>query len=171
MQPPEHFIFLFNYNEWANARYIEVVSGFSPDQFTRQLGHSWGSVHGTLVHMMSAEWIWLNRWKGRSPAAMLSPEDYPTLAQICARWIGISRDLHGFVIAQTSQTLSEDIAYQNTRGQSFSLPLWQLMAHLANHGTHHRGELAAMFATLEVPHPEEDLLIYLLSKGDQLPGE
>jgi uncharacterized damage-inducible protein DinB len=61
------------------------------------------------------------------------------------------------------------VTYTNPRGHIFALPLGPLMLHLANHATHHRGELVAMLAILEVPHPEDDLLGYLLDKQKRTP--
>jgi uncharacterized damage-inducible protein DinB len=118
--------------------------------------------------MMSAEWIWLRRWQGESPKAMLAPQDFPTLEALYANWSEVEAELQAFVAAQTEESLLRTVAYTNTKGRMYALPLWQLMAHLANHGTHHRGELAAMFALLDAPHPEEDWYLYFLSKSGQI---
>lgn len=171
MRLPEYFIQLFDYNHWANARILDAAASLTQEQLFRQHGQSWGSVHGLLVHMMSAEWIWLSRWQGVSPKAMLDPADYPTLQVLRHHWSELESELRIFVAAQTEESLQHPIAYTNTKGKSFTLPLWQLMAHLGNHGTHHRGELAAMFAVLNAPHPEDDWYLYHLIKSGQIPGD
>jgi uncharacterized damage-inducible protein DinB len=55
---------LYEYNYWANHRYLKAAGGLTGEQFTRKQGHSWDSVRGVLVHMMSSERMWPMRWKG-----------------------------------------------------------------------------------------------------------
>ena len=55
----------------------------------------------------------------------------------------------------------------NFRAETFRVPLWQMLMHLANHETHHRGELAAMFALMDVPHPEDEVIQYFLDRSGQ----
>ena len=168
MQFPEYFTQLFDYNYWANRRVLDAAAGLTHEELFKQNGHSWGSVHDLLVHIMSAEWIWLRRWQGESPKAVLSPDDYPTIDSLRARWGGLEAELRAFVAGQSDESLGRLVTYTNTKGKMFTLPLWQLMAHLVNHGTHHRGELAAMFALLNAPHPEDDWYLYFLSKSGQI---
>jgi uncharacterized damage-inducible protein DinB len=59
------------------------------------------------------------------------------------------------------------VTYTNPKGETFTLPLWQMMAHVPNHNTHHRGELAAMFTLMNVAHPEEEVVQYFLVKSGQ----
>ena len=168
MKLPEYFISLYEYNRWANGLMLEAAAALTPEQLFLEHGHSWGSVHGVLVHMMSAEWIWLRRWLGESPKSVLNPVNFTDLEAIRLHWGKIESELSAFVTKQTEEGLQRPIAYTNTRGQFFTLPLWQLLAHLANHGTHHRGELVAMFALLGASHPEDELYRYYLSKSGQM---
>jgi uncharacterized damage-inducible protein DinB len=162
---PEYFATLYEYNRWANLRCLEVAGRLPAEALHRKQDHSWGSVHGVLVHMLSAEWIWLTRWQGESPGGMLKPDDYPDIESVARRWEAVDRELRIFAAAQTPASLGAIVKYNNTHGQAFALPLWQLMAHCANHATHHRGELAAMFARLNIAHPEDDLYGYFLAQG------
>jgi len=127
-------------------------------------GHSWESVHGLLVHMLFAEQIWLARWQGSSPTQHLRPEDYPTLADVRRGFADSEQALRAFFAHCAEDRLHRPLHYTNTRGQAFAVNLDALILHLANHGTHHRGELAAMLALMQIPHPEDDLLFYLLEQ-------
>ncbi len=157
----------FEYVYWANARYLSVAEGLTQPQLHRDLGHSWGNVHGTLVHMLSSEQIWLRRWHGESPKAHLNPDDYPTVAAVKSAWAAVEKDLRAYVARQTPDSLETVITYSNLSGQTFQVPLWQMFMHVANHETHHRGELAAMFAILQVPHPEDEAIQYFLNLSGQ----
>ena len=72
---------LYRYNTWANIRVFDAVSGLGEGEFTRDLGSSYPSVRDTLLHLVSAEWIWLERWKGISPNAMLHAADFPKIGR------------------------------------------------------------------------------------------
>ena len=164
MDLPEYLRQLYDYHYWANHRMLTTAEQLTAEQLHQQQGQSWGSVHGTLLHMMNAEWIWLWRWNGESPHAFLSPDDYPNQAVLRARWDNLESEMLAFVAAQTQASLERVLTYTTTAGQARSLILWQAMAHVPNHGTHHRAELAAMLAFMNVPHPENDLNRYFLEK-------
>jgi len=163
----EYFQQLFDYHYWANWRMFAVAETLSQEQLFRQQEHSWGSVYGVLLHMMNAEWIWLQRWQGESPTAFFSSDDFPTLASVKKYWTALEAEMRTFIANQTPQTLEAEITYTTTLGQMYHLSLWLMMAHVANHGTHHRGELAAMFASMDTPHPEDELIHYALKMGGQ----
>jgi uncharacterized damage-inducible protein DinB len=163
----QYLIQLYDYNYWANRRMMKAARGLIEEQLHRQQGHSWGSVYDTLLHIMNAEWLWLSRWKGSSPSVFPTRDDYPTLGAMDKRWAELEAEMRAFVNQQTDDSLVREIAYRNTRREAFRLPLWQMMAHLPNHGTHHRGELAAMLAMIDVPHEEEDWLYYFLERSGQ----
>ena len=155
---------LYDYNDWANNRMLAACAGLTAERWDQSLGHSWGSARGLLTHIMAGEMIWLARWKGHSPKSVRPPAEFPTFADLRAAWQEHSVELRSFVNAVTDDSLSGDVAYTNTAGEGFNNPLGHLMLHLANHGTHHRGELAATLAVLDVPHLEDDLLYYLREK-------
>jgi len=158
---------LYDYNRWANLRVLAACESLTLEQWGRELGHSWGSVHGLLTHMYAAETIWLARWQGDSPRVMAQPADFPTFAELEKAWMDVELQVMDFIDICSDKTLNQDITYTNTRGETLSFPLGKLMLHLANHQTHHRGELAAMLAILDVPHPEDDLLWYLREKTNK----
>jgi uncharacterized damage-inducible protein DinB len=156
--------FLYDYGYWMNARMLTACEALTAEQWDQPLGHSWGSVHGVLAHMLAAEVIWLARWRGHSPTSLLQAEAVPTLAEVRAEWARVEADLRRFIGECDEARLAADFSYTNTRGQAFSVPLGPVMLHVANHGTHHRGELVAMLTVLGVPHPEDDLLWYILEQ-------
>ena len=165
---PAYLDLLFGYNYWANDRILTAAELLTEEQLFASHGHGWDSIHHTLVHMMNAEWIWLERWNGVSPESLPPFEDFPNLGAIQNRWGEIEGDLRAFIGQQTPESLFREVRYTNTGGQTLQVPLWQLIVHLANHGTHHRGELAAMLTILEIPHPENDWYYYFLIISGQL---
>jgi len=158
---------LYDYNYWANHRYLKAAEALTEEQLLRKQGHSWDNIHGTLLHMLSSETIWLKRWLGEAPKENFSPDDFPTFVSIQENWTEHEKKMRGFLATQSEQSLEEETVCIGFNGGSFHLPLWQMMAHVTNHNTHHRGELAAMFALMNVPHLEEEIVQYFLIKSGQ----
>ena len=167
MQLKPYLETLYDYNFWANHRYFTVAEGLTDEQLRLDQGHSWGNVQAVLIHMLSSEWVWLQRWHGVSPKGHLDPGELPTLASVKERWGKQEAELRAYLGSQTEESLQTVITYTNFRGETFHVPLWQMLGHLANHETHHRGELAAMFALMDVPHPEDELIQYFLNLSGQ----
>jgi len=151
---------LYEYNTWANGRVLEVASHLTPEQFLRNLRSSYPSVRDTLAHVIGGEWIWLMRWKGSSPKALLRPSDFPTLAALNARWLSVQREQSEFVSRVTDASLAVPVAYINTQGDPFSYPLWQTMQHVVNHSTYHRGQFTTLLRQLDAEPVATDFLVF-----------
>ena len=157
---------LYEYNYWANKRYLAVAETLTEEQLFRKQGHSWESVHAVFVHMMSSERMWPQRWQ-TGKGEFLDAKDFPTVASIREYWVDVEKNMRTFIAEQTEESLKSDVSYTNPKGETFTLPLWQMVVQPPNHNTHHRGELAAMFALMNVPHPEEEIVQYFLDKSGQ----
>lgn len=166
MQLIEYLGELYDYNYWANKRYLAVAETLTEEQLFRKQGHSWDSVHAVFVHMMSSERMWPQRWRGER-AEFLDVKDFPTIASVREYWVEVEKNMRAFIAEQTEESLLRDVTYTNPKSETFTLPLWQMMIQPPNHNTHHRGELAAMFALMSVPHPEEEIVQYFLVKSGQ----
>lgn len=157
---------LYEYNYWANKRHLAVAETLTEEQLFQKQGHSWDNVHAVFVHMMSSERMWPQRWRGEK-AEFLDPKDFPTVASIREYWADVEKNMRAFIAGQTEESLLRDVTYTNPKGETFTLPLWQMVVQPPNHNTHHRGELAAMFALMNIPHPEEEIVQYFLVKSGQ----
>jgi uncharacterized damage-inducible protein DinB len=167
MEIKEYIRQAYEYMYWATGRYFAVAEGLTDEQLHQVQGHGWGDIHGTLVHMMSSEWVWMQRWQGSTPAGHLDKAAYPTLAALKARWAEVQSEMRAFIEQQTEESLRAEITYSNFRGETFHVPLWQMLAHIVNHETHHRGELAAMYALMDVSHPEDEMIQFFLNASGQ----
>jgi len=166
MNIKDFLIELYDYNYWANKRYLAVAETLTAEQLFRKQGHSWDSVHAVLVHMMSSERMWPMRWHGGN-GTFLDPKDFPTAASIREYWIEVEQNMRGFIAEQTESSLMNEVTYINPKGETFTLPLWQMVIQPPNHNTHHRGELSAMFALMNILNPEEEVVQYYLIKSGQ----
>ena len=153
--------YLNEYNKWANARMLDVASKLSPEQFTADLQSSHRSVRDTLAHTLAAEWIWLERWKGTSPKALLTATDFPTPESLRARWGQVERDYTEFFSGLSDEALDRVIGYTNTRGEQWEYALGSMIQHLMNHSTYHRGQVTTMLRQLGAEVTPVDLLVFM----------
>lgn len=153
--------YLNEYNRWANARMLDAASKLSAEQFTADLKSSHRSVRDTLAHVLAAEWIWLERWNGTSPKALLDPAEFPTVDSLRTRWAEVEANYHSFVGTLSDETLEEVIVYTNTRGEEWKYPLGQMIQHVMNHSTYHRGQVTAMLRQLGAEVLPVDLLVFM----------
>lgn len=158
MKRTDEFRELFAYNRWANEAILNAAATLTEEEFVRDMGSSFPSVRDTLVHVMSAEWVWLSRWRGISPTAM--PEAWKTfgLPEVRAQWNELDAALRAFVDALAEKDLDAPVAYRNLAGDSFTEPLAQLLRHVVNHSTYHRGQVTTMFRQLGHQPPATDLI-------------
>jgi len=161
----EDFRNLYEFNSWANRRTLDAVEPLSDEQFTRDLGSSFRSVRDTLVHICLVEFIWLERWHGRSPSSYQPNSDFPTLASLRARWNEIERNLSDYIASLTPADLDRVIAHKTMAGVPQAQPLWQMLQHLVNHGSYHRGQVATLLRQLGAKPASEDLIIFYREKA------
>jgi uncharacterized damage-inducible protein DinB len=157
---PDYLRTLFAYHRWATERVLAAAESLTAEQFTRDLGSSFPSVRDTLVHMLSAEWIWLQRLEGASPTGFDDPASYASVDQVRDRWREVAGRLRANIESLDEARLASDLAYRNTRGQPFSYPLWKVLAHLANHATYHRGQVITMIRQLGGKGVSTDLVYF-----------
>jgi uncharacterized damage-inducible protein DinB len=151
---------LYAYNAWANRRVLDSCSALAPEAFTRDLGSSFRSVRDTLTHILGSEWIWLERWRGRSPSRLPEGWDSLDLPGLRRLWAEVERDLLAFVNDLSPDDLERTVAYRNVRGNPFAYSLGRILQHLVNHGTYHRGQVAGMVRRLGAEPRATDYLRY-----------
>lgn len=151
---------LFSYTRWANERMRAAASRLSAEELGRNLGSSFPSVLATLAHILFGEWIWLERWQGRSPMALPADWDLSTWEELTQRWEEVAERQAAFVAALAPGDLHRVVHYTNTTGAPFDAPLWQLMLHLVNHSTYHRGQVATLLRQLGTQAPSTDLVVF-----------
>ena len=152
---------MYRYNAWANGQIMEATARVTPAQFVAGGGASFDSLRDTLVHTMAAQWLYLERWQGRSPTSMPSGAEFADPAAVRARWTEIERDTRTFVAGVTDARLAEAVTYRNFKGEPWTYPLWQQMLHQVNHATQHRSEAAVMLTQFGHSPGLLDLLYFI----------
>jgi uncharacterized damage-inducible protein DinB len=157
---------LFDYTEWANGLAMDAAAKLSDDNLRRDFGISHKSIFGTLLHMAGAEWIWLERWHGRSPAkneawALWTTDSCADLPMLNERWRDLIDRRTRFMTELDQERLDTELAFKLLSGDPSSMRLIDQMQHVVNHATMHRGQIVGMIRQLGIEPPSTDLLFYL----------
>jgi len=155
---PEEMRALYEYNAWANRRSLSAAAALTPEQFTKPMGNSFSSVRDTLAHIFGAEWIWLERFLGRSPSSLLDAAQYPDIASLGDHWGEFEPRLLNFVRGLTQSDLDRVLEYKTLKFGTYSNPLWQSMQHVVNHGSYHRGQVTTLLRQLGAQPMLTDLM-------------
>jgi uncharacterized damage-inducible protein DinB len=149
---------LFDYQRWATAKILDCVAPLTDEELRRPIGGSFGSLSGTLVHAYGADWVWLERLHGRSPRSLPRDEDLSTLEAIRSRWAAVEKERDAYLAALSPERLGEWISYVNFAGESCRYRLDEVLFHVANHLTYHRGQIANQLRQLGKPAVATDYL-------------
>ena len=155
---PEEIRLLYEYNAWANRRSLSAAAALTPEQFTKPMCSSFSSVRDTLAHIFGAEWLWLERFQGRSPSSLPDTTQYSDVASLGERWGEFEPRLLSFVRGLTQSDLDRVMEYKTLKFGVYSNPLWQSMQHLVNHGTYHRGQVTTLLRQHGAPAILTDLM-------------
>jgi uncharacterized damage-inducible protein DinB len=153
--------FLLDYNYWARDRLLEAVSALTPEQFTRAMGSSFSSVRDTVAHICDAELIWLSRWTGKQPAGFQPPDRIPDVSAARAEWAGIESGMRAFLRDLGPSDVDRVLEYRDLSGNLRSDVFWQMLQHVVNHGTYHRGQITTLLRQLGAqPAKSMDLIAF-----------
>jgi uncharacterized damage-inducible protein DinB len=161
---------LFDYASWATARMFSAAKALTPEQLSAFIESSFPSILGTLAHMVGSEWIWLRRWQGDNPTSIPDWVSQPALDDLETRLAAIEGERASFLGQLTDADLERVVSYRGLDGQTFSHPLGDLLRHVVNHATYHRGQLATMLRQLGHAPPSTDFTRYLREKNNAQGG-
>lgn len=164
------FTMLANYSRWANRRLHDAVDALSEEAFRTDCGAFFGSLHGTLNHLVVGDLIWLQRLtgSGEAPTALDAIVADDRSALRAAREAADAR-LLAYVCSLRAEDLAGTVSYTTlSRPAAVAQPLAPALMHVFNHQTHHRGQAHALLTRLAGAAPSFDLLIYQRETGDGL---
>jgi uncharacterized damage-inducible protein DinB len=152
---------LLDYHYWARDRILAAAAALTPEQFTRDLGSSFKSVRDTLAHTYSSEWAWYERWHGTSPTAMLPPEQFTDVETLQRAWSAHEQRMRAFLDELGEPGITRVFVYKVLSGHSGTSTFWQMLQHMVNHGSYHRGQVTTMLRQLgAAPAKSMDLIAF-----------
>ena len=152
---------MIDYHYWARDRVLEALESLSPDQYARDLGSSFKSIRDTAVHVYAAEWAWHERWQGRSPTALLPGDRFADVPALRAAWRDSERAIRSFVDRLGDADVDRVIEYKLLSGAAGSSPIGQMVQHVVNHASYHRGQITTMLRQIGAkPAKSMDMIAY-----------
>ena len=161
-----YFTTLAHYNAWATQRLLDAVAVLPEDDYRRAVGLFFKSIHGTLNHLLVGEHhIWYVRYaEGKSPQLDLGQELEPDRVRLAQRMVDGAARWAPLIAGFSPKQWTGQLDYVTTKGAPTSLPFVPTLAHVFNHGTHHRGQITAALTALNQDCPVLDLAYMLLQE-------
>lgn len=158
---PEDLRKLYDYNEWANARVFASLRALEPERLRARIESSFPSPLATLAHIVAAEWVWLSRWRGHSPSSVPSWLEEPELEDLRSRLAAVESERAGLLQGLSSADVEASLAYRTIDGESHEDRLLDLLLHVVNHSSYHRGQLTTMLRQLGTHPVATDYIVFL----------
>jgi uncharacterized damage-inducible protein DinB len=167
----DHFLMLARYNVWATDRLLRHVAELSDDEYMRDAGLYFKSVHGTLNHLLLAEQgLWFERFAhGVSPVRRLNEQVHAERSALDVALRSAVREWLPVIDAWPESRYDGTLAYTSTDGQARTVSFATALTHVFNHSTHHRGQITAAITAMGHAAPEIDLLISVLATQTKAP--
>jgi uncharacterized damage-inducible protein DinB len=154
------------YHLWANKLLLDYINDLPADQKVTEVKSSFSSLHTTLLHIYNAEVVWWQRVKLQeritSPAESFTGSTSELISEIFRQ----NKEWQDYIINLQDHVLSHELIYFNSKKEKFKQPIYQVLIHLFNHGTYHRGQLVTILRQLGVDKiPATDFIVWSRKKG------
>lgn len=147
------------YSHWASRRLLQAAMQLSEPELHRDLKVSHGSLMGTLAHIHLADRIWFSRVVDPTIRIYLPNDSLPD-ERLEAEWSDVQKRWEEWSGTLDDDDLKRIVSYWNLKGEPGATPVWQIVLHVVNHATLHRGQAMGMLRQLGVPPPATDLIFY-----------
>ena len=149
------------YNVWANQKIIDCIQPMDEELLNKEVASSFKTIHLTLLHMWDAESIWWQRMKLQEAVTAPSANFKGTAKDVAAAMLHQNRLWETWVQNATDAALDHVFLYQNTKREQFKQPIFQMVLHVFNHDTYHRGQLVSILRQLGIEKiPATDFIVF-----------
>jgi uncharacterized damage-inducible protein DinB len=159
---PELFTLLARYNGWANERLYGCARFLPEDDYFADRGAFFGSLHGTLNHVLVGDRIWMRRFTGHGPT--FSTLDSRPFSDLASLWAARKREdarILAWVSGLDETALDREFTFRSLVDPTdVSEKLSVALLHFFNHQTHHRGQAHALLTQTGRDVPSLDLLMF-----------
>ncbi|PWU07434.1 MAG: hypothetical protein C5B51_10050 [Terriglobia bacterium] len=151
------------YTTWASRRLVDAAAQLSQEELTRDFQTADHSILGTLVHVFAADRIWLARVFGNPVTAFITDADY-SMQVLQTEWPALLDRWKDWAQGLTDESVGSMVSYDRL-GTTYHHPIWHVVLHVVNHGTHHRGQVSGFLRMMGHTPPPLDLTAYYREQG------
>jgi uncharacterized damage-inducible protein DinB len=155
---------IFDYNYWANKKLLNSAAKLSREQFVAPADFPHGSLLGTLLHTLDAEYGWRILCEKGLETKDLLESDFPTISSLEDRWHDEETAMRAYLTTLKDNDLSGIIRYTTPSGINRERVLWHCLFHVVNHGTQHRSEAAAILTGFNQSPGDFDFSMFAIEK-------
>ena len=152
------------YSCWANQRLIDAAGQLTAEELARDFDTADKSVLGTLVHIYASERTWFRRLTALPPITFVTDADY-RMSVIEEEWPPLGRRWREWAAGLSDEDAQKSISYKDLKGNPWEQPVWQIVLHVVNHSTHHRGQVSGFLRSMDHRPPQLDLIRYYRGEG------
>lgn len=157
----EAILSLVAYDDWANDRIVEALGALSAEELNRPLPGSFASLRATWAHLVMAEWLWLERWLGRPPEALPEWVAAAGLAQLNETLLDVRCRRREALELLGDADFAERRTYANlARNKVWNVTVGQMLTHVVNHSTYHRGQITTLLRQLGKHGVATDFIVF-----------
>lgn len=160
---PETLCTHLDYTGWATHRLLDAAAALAPEELSHDFRTAHSSVLGTLAHLFGADRVWLARIRGGPPEHLAAPPDCG-LGPLTLQWQETLESWKAWAAGLSEESVLTRVSYRDLRGNSWISPIWQIVLHVVNHGTHHRGQVSGFLRAMGKTPPVLDLVAYYREK-------
>jgi len=157
----QDILLIYEYNYWANKRILAQCKMVTQEQFTAPAEFPYGGLRGTVLHILEAEWGWRTRFQNLGAASEMSETEFQTLASLESRWAEEEKSMRDYLASLHNEDMTSHVRYPIDNGEIRDRILWHCLVHVANHGTQHRSEAAALLTRLGQSPGDLDFTVFL----------
>ena len=147
------------YSAWASRRLVNAVAALPPQDLTRDFQTADRTVIGTLAHIYAGDRVWLSRVAATPFPGFLTDADR-SLATLQNDWPALHDRWRNWAAALTEEAAQSVLDYKDLKGNAWRQPVWQIVLHVVNHATHHRGQVSGFLRAMGQTPPPIDLIAY-----------
>jgi uncharacterized damage-inducible protein DinB len=148
-----------DYSSWASRRLLDAASQLSEEELQRDFQTADKNVLNTLVHAFAADRIWLARIQGPARTTFIDENDRQ-LPALQREWPALQQRWRQWAASLTDQSAVAKVPYKDMKGNAYEQPLWQIVLHVVNHATHHRGQVSGFLRAMGHTPPALDLIAF-----------
>ncbi|HVF96026.1 MAG TPA: DinB family protein [Flavisolibacter sp.] len=161
----EIFVQLAGYNTWANGLLLAAVEGLTEEQQNTEIKSSFASLHKTVLHMLDAESIWWQRLKLQERIERPSVNFSGKFSDLHHQLLVQNKRWQEWIASAAEHQLQHEFIYRNLKKQRFKQTVYQMLLHMFNHSTYHRGQIVTLLRQLGVEKiPATDFIVWSRKK-------
>ena len=149
-----------DYTIWATNRLLDAAAKLNGEELRHNFGTADRSIQGTLTHLLRAERTWLRRIQEGTPAAPWAVPADEQWEALSVEWPEIHQNWRNWAGALSDMDAERQLDYTDLKGNQWKQPIWQIVLHVVNHSTHHRGQVSGFLRALGKTPPPLDFIAF-----------